>query len=72
YTDPAEFSSVREALEPLGYTFISAEVRMIPQNTVEVTEAEIIEKVERFLERLDDNDDVQEVYHNAVLPEDDE
>lgn len=70
YTDPAEFSAVREALEPLGYTFISAEVRMLPQNSVDVTDAETIEKIERFLERLDDNDDVQEVYHNAVLPED--
>lgn len=70
HTDPAEFSSVREALEPHGYTFISAEVSMIPQNTVAITDAETLEKVERFLERLDENDDVQEVYHNASFPDD--
>ena len=72
YTAPADFSAVREALEGAGYAFISAEVRMIPQNTVNVEDAETIEKIERFLERLDDNDDVQEVYHNAIFPEDEE
>lgn len=72
YTAPSDFSAVREALEAAGYTFISAEVRMIPQNTVNVDDAETVEKVERFLERLDDNDDVQEVYHNAVMPDEDE
>jgi YebC/PmpR family DNA-binding regulatory protein len=70
YTDPAEFSSVREALEVHGYTFISAEISMIPQNTVAIVDAETLEKVEKFLERLDDNDDVQEVYHNASFPDD--
>ena len=72
YTAPSDFSAVREALEAAGYTFISAEVRMIPQNTVNVDDAETVEKIERFLERLDDNDDVQEVYHNAVMPDEDE
>lgn len=72
YTDPSDFSTVRESLESKGYTFISAEVQMIPQNTVDVNDQEAIEKVERFLEHLDDNDDVQEVYHNGVLPEGDE
>ena len=45
---------------------------MIPQNTVNVTDAETVERVEKFLERLDDNDDVQEVFHNAVLPGDED
>ena len=45
---------------------------MIPQNTVNITDAETIEKVERFLEKLDDNDDVQEFFHNGLLPEDEE
>ncbi len=70
YTDPADFSMVREALEKLGFEFISAEVQMIPQNTAEISDAETVEKVQRFLERLDENDDVQEVFHNAILPED--
>lgn len=69
YTTPTDFSAVREALEGEGFTFLSAEISMIPQNTVNVTDAETAERVEKFLERLDDNDDVQEVYHNAVLPE---
>lgn len=72
YTAPADFSSVREALEGAGYSFLSAEISMIPQNTVSVTDAEAVEKFERFLDRLDENDDVQDVYHNAVLPEEDD
>ena len=71
YTSPSDFSAVRESLENAGYTFFSAEVQMIPQNTVNISDKETADKVERFLDNLDDNDDVQEVFHNAVLPEDD-
>ena len=69
YTDPADFSVVREALEANGYSFLSAEVQMIPQNTVDVSDPEAVEKLNRFFERLDDNDDVQNYYHNASLPD---
>lgn len=69
YTEPSDFSAVREALEAAGYEFLSAEVDMIPQNTVDASDPELVEKIERMLERLDDNEDVQEVYHNADLPE---
>ncbi len=69
YTDPLDFSKVREALEKAGYQFLSAEVQMIPQNTVNIDDTETAEKAARFLEHLDENDDVQEVFHNAVLPE---
>ena len=72
YTTPADFSAVREALENKGYTFLSAEVAMIPQNTVDITDPETVEKVNRFLENLEDNDDVQEVYHNGNLPDEEE
>lgn len=72
-TDPADFSAVREALEGLGYTFLSAEVTMIPQNTVNAKDdAELAEKINKMIERFDDNDDVQEVYHNADLPDDED
>ncbi len=72
-TDPADFSAVRESLEKLGYTFLSAEVTMIPQNTVNAcNDAELAEKVEKMLGRFEDNDDVQEVYHNAELPEEED
>lgn len=72
YTAPSDFSSVREQLEAENYTFLSAEISMIPQNTVNIDDSETMEKIERFLERLDDNDDVQEVFHNGVFPDDDE
>ncbi len=71
-TEPADFSAVREALEAAGYSFLSAEISMIPQTTVDATDPELAEKVERLIERFEDDDDVQEVFHNAVLPEYDE
>ena len=72
YTAPSDFSAVREALEGKGYTFLSAEVAMIPQNTVDISDPETVEKVYRFLDNLEDNDDVQEVYHNGNLPDEEE
>ncbi len=73
YTAPADFSAVREALEGEGYSFLSAEISMVPQNTVDTSgDPELVEKIERMLDRFDDNDDVQEVYHNAAMPEEEE
>ncbi len=69
FTAPQDFSAVRETLEDAGYVFISAELSMIPQNTVDASDPELVDKIERMLERFDDNDDVQEVYHNALLPD---
>ena len=72
YTSPADFSAVREALEG-KYSFISAEIGMFPQNTVDATkDPELVEKIEKMLERFDDDDDVQEVYHNVTLPEEED
>lgn len=67
-TDPADFSQVREALEAAGYAFLSAEMDKIPQMSVELT-AEQQQSVEAMLDMLEDNDDVQNVYHNAQLDE---
>jgi len=72
YTAPSDFSVVREALEQGGHDFLSAEITMIPQNTVQVTDADVLAKVIKMLDMLDDLDDVQQVYHNAELPEEDE
>ena len=69
YTAPADFSGVREALEKLGYNFLSAEISQIPKDTRTIDDAETIEKIERFLERMDENDDVQEVFHNGSWEE---
>ena len=71
-TDPNEFSKVREALEQQGLTFLSAEVQKIPQNTVEVSDPETVEKIQKMLDLLEESDDVQNVYHNAELPEEED
>ena len=72
YTDPNELSAVRDALEEAGCTFLSAERALVPNNTVAVDDAETLEKVQNLLDMLDDNDDTQNVYHNAELPEEEE
>ena len=72
YTDPNEFSAVREQLENGGMTFLSAEVQMVPQNTVALPDEETLTKVQKLLDMLEDNDDVQNVWHNAELPEEDD
>ena len=64
YTSPEDFSTVREALEGLGYTFATAEVQMVPQNTVTLDKEEDIEKMEKLIEQFEDNDDVQNIWHN--------
>jgi len=63
-TEPAAFGVVREALEQEGITMASAEVTMIPQNYVELSNEADITNIQRILDFLDDDDDVQEVYHN--------
>lgn len=67
-TDPAAFSAVREALEADGMAFASAELQMIPQNYV-TPDAENAVKIQKMLDMLDENDDVQNVWHNADLPD---
>lgn len=64
YTAPDDFSAVREALEAAGVPMLEAEVTMIPQTWVEVADEENVKKLNRILEILDDDDDVQGVYHN--------
>ena len=63
-TDPADFSQVREALEAEGIKMLEASVNMIPQTYVTLTDEEDIKCINRILDLLDDDDDVQEVYHN--------
>ena len=72
YTAPGDFSAVREALENQGLSFLSADKKMIPQNTVAVSDPDTVAKIEKLLDMLDDNDDVADVYHNAELPEEEE
>ena len=63
-TDPDEFSQVREALEAAGIPMAQAEVTMIPQTWVELTDEQDIKMINRILDLLDEDDDVQNVYHN--------
>ena len=63
-TDPNDFSQVREALEAAGIPMMEASVTMIPQTWAELTEEEDIKKMNKLLDLLDADDDVQAVYHN--------
>ena len=72
YTAPNDFSTVREALENEGLSFLSADKQMVPQNTIKVDDPDTVVKIQKLLDMLDDNDDVSEVYHNAELPEEEE
>ena len=63
-TAPDDFGTVSDALSNEGITFASAEVTMIPQNYVELTAEEDLTNINRILDLLDDDDDVQQVYHN--------
>jgi YebC/PmpR family DNA-binding regulatory protein len=72
YIAPENFSEVRQRLEDAGIEMVTAEVTMIPQTVVEVTDEEVIKKFTKMLDMFDEDDDVQDVYHNAELPEDEE
>lgn len=67
-TTSEDFGSVREALESNGLEFLEAAVKMIPDTYTEIDE-EAAKKFQKMLNLLDDDDDVQEVYHNAEFPE---
>ncbi len=64
YTAPESCSAVAEALEKKGYVFVSAEVEMVPQNYVTLESEEAVKNMEKLIEMLEDNEDVQNVWHN--------
>ena len=70
YTAPDDFSAVREALEKLGYEFVEAQVEMVPQNYITLTGEGDVKNMEKLIDALEENDDVQNVYANADFPED--
>ncbi|MGL5381496.1 YebC/PmpR family DNA-binding transcriptional regulator [Clostridium sp.] len=67
-TAPEDFGTVREALEAEGLEFLEAEVKMIPDTYTEISEDDA-KKFQKMLNLLEDDEDVQEVYHNAEFPE---
>lgn len=68
-TAPEDFNSVRDGLSEAGYNFAMAEMTYIPQNTVKLTDPTDIKNMEKLIDMLEDNDDIQEVYHNWEMDE---
>ncbi|MDD6488403.1 MAG: YebC/PmpR family DNA-binding transcriptional regulator [Clostridia bacterium] len=69
YTEPADFSAVMEALSEKGYEFVSADVSMVPATYSKIDDEESVIKMQKLLDILEDNDDVQNVWHNWDCPE---
>ena len=67
-TSPDDFGTVREALEAKGIEFLEADIKMIPDTYTAVDEESAV-KIQKMLDALEDDDDVQDVYHNAEFPE---
>ena len=64
YTSPEAFGAVKESLEGKGYTFLSAEVTLVADNYLDLDEQKL-DSFQKMLDRLNDLDDVQQVYHNV-------
>lgn len=69
FTEPGDFSGVRDDLEKKGYAFVSADVEMVPDTYTKIEDEELAIKMQKLLDMLDDNDDVQSVWHNWDMPE---
>ena len=63
-TDPDSFNDVVKALEEKGYSFESAEIEMVPQNYVTMTNEDDVRSMTKLLDMLEENEDVQNVWHN--------
>jgi len=70
FTAPEDFDSVRETLEKEGVKFVEAQIAMIPQNTVDVTEENVAKNLLKLMDMLEDHEDVQNVYSNFDIDED--
>ncbi|MEE1053086.1 MAG: YebC/PmpR family DNA-binding transcriptional regulator [Acutalibacteraceae bacterium] len=68
-TEPNDLGAVRDALEEKGYSFISAEVQYIPQTTTAIDDPDLQAKMEKLIDMLEENDDVQEIWHNWEMPD---
>jgi len=65
YTAPDDFIAVSGALERAGYRFLSAQIEMIPQNSIKLTNPDDIRNLEKMLDLMEESDDVQNVWHNV-------
>lgn len=70
-TSVSDFSAVRKYLEDKNLTFLEAEIKMVPQNVITL-EGDELKKFQKLVDALEDLDDVQSVYHNVDLPDEEE
>ena len=68
-TEPNDLGKVRDALEEKGYSFVSAEVCYVPSTMSQIDDQDMIVKMEKLIDMLEENDDVQAVWHNWEMPE---
>ena len=71
-TQPNDLGTVRDALEEKGYSFISAEVAYIPKTTSVIDDEDAKKQMLRLIDMLEENDDVQEIWHNWDAPDEDD
>ena len=69
YTEPSDMGAIRDDLASKGYTFVTAEVAMVPNTYTKVEDKEIQEKLQKMLDMFEDNDDIQNVWHNWEMTE---
>jgi transcriptional/translational regulatory protein YebC/TACO1 len=67
-TEPSDFDTVKEAIEAVGIKYIEADITMLPQNMTPVQGTEA-EQVIKFMDAIDDLEDVQKFYTNADIPD---
>ncbi len=67
--EPNDLGAVRDTLEEKGYKFLSAEIEYIPQTMTALPDEESVAKMEKLIDMLEENDDVQAVWHNWEMPE---
>ena len=67
YTEPADFGAVRDEIASKGYTFASAEVEMVSNTYTSLDTQEAKDNMQKMLDMFDDNDDIQNVWHNWEL-----
>ena len=64
YTEPADFSAVRDDIAEKGYEFASAEVEMVPNTYTKLDDEDAKTNMQKMLDMFEDNDDIQNVWHN--------
>lgn len=71
-TDPTQLGAVRDGVEKAGFPYLSAEVAYVPSVMVDIADPELVEKMEKLIDMLEENDDVQDVWHNWNMPEEED